>query len=390
MPDKQALEYEQVVYVPVSSLVHDPENPRLPPKFKGKLHDEADIIDWLIRDAKLLELIGAISQVGYFPGEPLLVTPCEPGKIEGPYFVVEGNRRFTAVLLLLFPDKAPIYKELIERLSQDARNKDKLQSLPVLIYEERREILDYLGYRHITGVKDWGTFEKAEYLTQLSLTSPYKEMVVGPQHSALARTIGSRADYVALLLTARALFQQAQHDNLLVDLDVDRLQSDFSLLTTALTYENIAKYISLDPRDVSLNGLSNNEFKQLLDWLYKPTEPLEPDKPGKRPTKSVVGESRNIKKLSRIVDNQRATTYLIETKDLDGAEQKAFFKRPADGFNAQLNNINNSIKSALEMLAEVTDDLNDEHAHNAKDIEDKSTELYTSVRKIVRALKDKE
>lgn len=336
------VKYEQVVQLPVSSLLHDPENPRLPPKFRAKKNEEAEVIDWMLHDASLLELIGAIAQVGYFPGEPLLVTPCDPASIGGPYYVVEGNRRFTAVELLLNPEKATIYKELIAKLSAEARQKEKLNFLPVIIYKQRREILDYLGYRHVTGIKEWGTFEKAEYLSQLSMATPYKDMLVDDQHKALARAIGSRADYVARLLTARALFQQAERDNLLGPLDLERLQSQFSLLTTALSYQNIASFVNLDPQDISLDGLSTPEFSQLLRWLYQPK--------GEATSKSVIGESRNLKKLSRVVNNPRAVAHLKQTDDLEGADQRSNTTDPTDSFRAQLGQIDTGLRVALEMV----------------------------------------
>lgn len=38
---------------------------------------------------------------------------------------------------------------------------------PCIIYDNEADIIDYLGYRHITGVKDWGALEKARYLDRL-------------------------------------------------------------------------------------------------------------------------------------------------------------------------------------------------------------------------------
>ena len=337
--------FEQVVQLPVGSLLHDPQNPRLPPKFRDKIMGDADVIDWMLHDASLLELMGAIAQVGYFPGEPLLVTPCDPEALGGPYYVVEGNRRLTAVQLLLNPEKAPIYKELIATLSGDAKQKEKLHSLPVIIYRQRREILDYLGYRHITGIKEWGAFEKAEYLSQLSMAAPYRDMPVDERHKALARAIGSRADYVAQLLTARALFQQAERENLLVPLDLERLQSQFSLLTTALFYKNIAAFVNLDPQDISLDGLNTPQFSQLLRWLYLPKDPVT--------SKSVIGESRNLKKLSRVVTNAKAVAYLAQNGDLEGAYQRSSATNPADSFRVQLGQIDSGLIVALEMVVDI-------------------------------------
>ena len=63
----------------------------------------------------------------------------------------------------------------------------KPTQLPVLKFKERNEILDYLGYRHITGIKQWSSLAKAKYLKELRERKPdmsFKE---------LAKSIGSRA-----------------------------------------------------------------------------------------------------------------------------------------------------------------------------------------------------
>ncbi|TFZ62976.1 hypothetical protein E4631_23910 [Hymenobacter sp. UV11] len=345
MADEQATTtYKQVIPMDVSRLMHDPENPRLPPKIRSKGIQEEGIIDWMLHDESLLELIGAIAQVGYFPGEPLLVTPVDVTDPNTSFIIVEGNRRFTAVELILHPEKATIYKELIKEISDNARDKEALNELPVLVYPKRREILDYLGYRHVTGIKEWGAFEKAEYLYQLSKSTPYDTMSTEEQQKALARAIGSKADYVARLLTARALFELAESKDWLGALSMDRLQTQFSLLTTALSYSNIAEYVKLNPRDITLDGLGSDEFIQLLRWLYQPVD--EPT------SKSIIGESRNIKLLNKIVPSARAVAHLIKTGDLQGSAQQADIKNPIDGFRNHIANADINLRSAIDIAAE--------------------------------------
>ena len=145
--------------IPVESLHFDPQNPRLPSSVDG--NNDMDVIEWMLRDATLIELMGAIGEVGFFPGEPLLVTHDNSGR---PYhfIVVEGNRRLAAVKLLNNPKLAPIRQSVVKSVAENARHKPSV--LPVIVYSERSEILVYLGYRHVTGIKAWSPLAKARCL----------------------------------------------------------------------------------------------------------------------------------------------------------------------------------------------------------------------------------
>lgn len=342
--ESPSFQYRTFGFQPVSLLLHDPENPRLPAKIKIKSGDDSDVIQWMLKEANVLELMGAIAQVGFFPGEPLLVVPCDSLKPEGPYYVVEGNRRLTAVQLLLDPNKAKIYKEIVQEISSSAVNKDRLNELPVIIYPQRSEILDYLGYRHVTGIKEWGPPEKVEYLKQLSTAPPYSEMSTSEKHQALARAIGSTSEYVARLLTARELLRVANERSLLNEEDLGRIQDGLTILSTALYYKNIASYINIDPKDTSLDGLNVDEYSQLLSWLYSKGSNK----------KTVVGESRNLKVLNSVVTNNDAITYLKKTGDLAAANQIAEFENPADNLRSQMHRISDGMELALDMVTKIS------------------------------------
>ena len=145
--------------IPVTNLILDSKNPRLPKSMSNK--SEKEIINFLLSDASLIELMLAISKNDFFEGEQLLVVPDEGDK----YLVVEGNRRLSAVKLLHNPELGEVYKSKIEQVIREAEHKPT--DLPCLIFEDKDEILKYLGYRHITGIKSWKLLEKARYLAKL-------------------------------------------------------------------------------------------------------------------------------------------------------------------------------------------------------------------------------
>src|SRR5882762_9376812 len=100
---------KSIQYEKVDNLLFDPDNPRFPSTLNGE--DEDEVLDWMLKDATIVELMGSIGEQGYFPGEPLLVVPAKKG---GKYYVVEGNRRLSAVKLLLKPNLAPTKKKSVQ------------------------------------------------------------------------------------------------------------------------------------------------------------------------------------------------------------------------------------------------------------------------------------
>jgi len=152
---------KSVTSIPVSKLHFDPNNPRLPSSVDGK--DENNVLEWMLKEATLIELMGSIGETGYSMGEPLLVVPKQDDNTH--YYVVEGNRRLAAVKLLSNPETAPIRKVQVKEAAESTKHKPL--ELPAIVYPQRADITYYLGYRHITGVKPWDPLAKAKYAADL-------------------------------------------------------------------------------------------------------------------------------------------------------------------------------------------------------------------------------
>ena len=178
---------------PVSDLRFDPGNPRIPTDVDPT--DEQAVLDWMLQDAGLVELMGSIAVNGFFPAEPLLITPAETGS---GYWVLEGNRRLAAVKLLLEPDRAPRRKAAVAVAAAEISDRDALMRLPCVAFGTRREVLDYLGYRHITGIKSGSRRPRPDICVNF-ITST-SSAVVSDVYRKIARIIGSRSDYVMRLL----------------------------------------------------------------------------------------------------------------------------------------------------------------------------------------------
>ena len=61
------------VTIGLGELKLDPQNPRIPKSLRDSNPSEVDLINYMLLDASLIELMLAIGQNGYFPGEQLLV-----------------------------------------------------------------------------------------------------------------------------------------------------------------------------------------------------------------------------------------------------------------------------------------------------------------------------
>jgi hypothetical protein len=194
-----------VEIIPTDKLDFDPDNPifyRL-----NNAYNVQTVIEEMLDAENVQDLMLSIGQKGYFLGEPLLVVKSK--EFDGRYIVVEGNRRLAAVKLLNGEIAPPSRrKNSIGEIKSDAVVTPP-KELPCLSYDDRRDVLRYLGYRHITGIKPWDSLSKAKYLAQLRRDF-YPDLPQQQQMRSLAKEIGSRSDYVAQLLTALALYIKAE------------------------------------------------------------------------------------------------------------------------------------------------------------------------------------
>ncbi len=329
-----ANDVESIFLVPVSNLQFDPKNPRLPSTIDG--HNEQEVIDWMLKDATIIELMGSIGEKNYFYGEPLLVSPIA-GKKDF-YEVVEGNRRLTAAKLLLNPSLATIRRSAVQAVSEMAKYRPS--DLPVISYAHRNDIINYLGYRHITGIKEWGSLAKAKYLKQLLETVKDESREV--QYKTLAKIIGSRADYVARLLTGLAVYEQISENDFFDIKGLDEDSVNFSVLTTALNYSNIASFLGLESgRDSTIESLDNRRLKDLASWLFAKNAE----------GKTRIGESRNLRQLSAVVVNEQA----LKSFDSGASLSTAYIltDAPADIFRITLSEAREKLQTAQSYIHRV-------------------------------------
>jgi hypothetical protein len=285
--------------LPIVRLHFDGSNPRFPQKIaQGPVED---LLQRFVRDERLLEIIESIGNHGFFPGEPLLVVP------EGvdSYRVVEGNRRLAALKLLTRELEPPDGRTSIEDAVEAAEYRSK--KVPCLVFDDENEILRYLGFRHITGIKAWSALQKARYAARMF--QKYRKLPTDEGLRRLARETGSRRDTVGQMLTALELYDRAEKMNFF-GLPIVPDQIEFSLLGTALSYTNLTDFLGLDSRtDLGVKGLDEDSLKSLFDWLFVTNGRSKP----------IVTESRNLRKLAAVVKSPTAIKELRLSGNLEQA-----------------------------------------------------------------------
>src|SRR6266851_6194341 len=140
----------------IDQLELDPQNPRLPSGSISPSQDE--LIAVLAKDYSLGELARSFLDNGYFQEEPLVVVP------HGSLFrVVEGNRRLATLKILSDPRLVDLLRLGPEWRGLAGEWAGRAIAIPVLVYSDREDIIPFLGFRHISGVKQWRPREKAKF-----------------------------------------------------------------------------------------------------------------------------------------------------------------------------------------------------------------------------------
>ncbi len=324
MPDRVKLE------IKLNYLEFDENNPRLPRRLQG-IKDEGNVIDYMVRYGNIIELMLSIAETGYSEAEPLLVVENAGGK----YAVIEGNRRLAALKVLNTPVLAKVRLQSIRDVISNANYIP--DSIPCILYKCREDVLDYLGYRHITGVKEWGALEKARYLDQLYQIHIH-DTPSDQIYRKLAKIIGSRSDYVFKLHTALKLYDKA-NDKAYYGADIKEEDIKFSWLTTALGYRGISEFIGLtDYNDHAIDSLKETCFEKLFTWMFFPG-------------KAVVGEVREISKLAKVIEYPEAVRHLEKGSTLD--EALLYTSAPSEAFMGMLTAAKQQLKQAKDAIEQL-------------------------------------
>lgn len=283
-----------IVDEPIRDLYLDPQNPRLGRSVIAKNLNQDQILEQMA-NWELEELIVSFDENGYWPQEALIVTN---ERLDGDerLVVVEGNRRLAALKLITGNHNAKISKRL-ENVLSDIQNKElyNLAQVPCIHVDNRSDVKEFLGFRHVSGIKQWEPAEKAAYIA--SLVDNH-----GFTYEQVMRKIGSKTENVRRnYISYKVLGQMKEED----EIYSDAVEDKFSVLYLSLRTRGVQQYLDIDINAdpaVAARPVPESHRQNLIEfakYLFG-TETSDP----------LVPESRDVDAFGKILESDEALRYL--------------------------------------------------------------------------------
>lgn len=162
--------------IPVSDLLIDVENPRLPQPNVGQREAQREFAR--LQQDKLLVLALDIVKHGLNLADLPIVRPFD----ERRYVVLEGNRRLVAIKALENPDSmvgafTPVVLNAMRKLSIEYQQ-DPIESINCLVVREKLDAEHWIDLRHSgqmkgAGIIPWGADEAARFRSRKSIVPPH-------------------------------------------------------------------------------------------------------------------------------------------------------------------------------------------------------------------------
>lgn len=245
--------------IELDKLLLDARNPRLSELGISGNASQFDILKALWEKMAVEEVAMSIAYSGYFNHEPLFVEPAANGS----YVVIEGNRRFAAVKLLVDPALRQKVKatKLPPITKEDAA---ALGELPVIV-TTRKESWRYLGFKHVNGPATWGSYAKAQYIAHVH--NDYRIPL-----EDIALQIGDYNSTVVRMYRGLMIVEQAEEAKVFKRSDIAKNKFHFNYIYTGMDYPGIVSFLGLrskgstERKPVPTGKLKN--LGELMVWLY--------------------------------------------------------------------------------------------------------------------------
>jgi hypothetical protein len=289
----------------VEDLLLDAENPRIAPSASPRSQQE--LVELLATDYSLLEIGRSIADNGFFEEEPLAAV--SQGSSDPPYTVIEGNRRLASLKLLaddaLRRTLAPrLRAEMAEWRALAASMTTPVLDVPVVMYQQREQLLTFMGFRHITGVQPWDPLAKARFVN--SLIEDY-----GMDFRTAALRIGSKPAHVKRSYLGYRTYLQAGA----AGIDTSSVENAYGVFTRAMYSAPLKAHVGITS---TREGTENpaklkqpvpakmmSELGELVSWVA-----------GTQTQPAVINDSRQITELGNVVASPDALGLLRATRDL--------------------------------------------------------------------------
>ncbi|MGV2292093.1 ParB/Srx family N-terminal domain-containing protein [Trinickia sp. YCB016] len=321
----------------------DRDNPRLMTGDEHSTVDDVAIVSAYREIAALDELVASIYTNKYLDLEPLIVI----GPDNGPFTVLEGNRRLAAIKVLQD-------RQLAQKAKVSVPQKipaDVLKSLEAVTCYRVAKATDaeaFIGFKHINGPHRWDAYAKAQFVA----TWYRRERSSGLTIDRIAFQTGDTNNTIRDYIGAIFVLEQAQKRKLF---DISNRSNNgrfaFSHLYTALGRKEYLEFLGLEsgwnaaPSDTPIKKDYLDNLEETLLYLYG----------SKTDDKKSLIESQNpdLRKLGMCLVNSRALTKLrngatltVSYAEIDGAGQ----------FNEALVLAESKLDTAMRLIAKYDHD----------------------------------
>ena len=291
----------ELKYAALDDLYLDAKNPRLGRQYTNADLSQKDVLD-LMSDWKLDELAVSYLESGFWTHEALLVVK-ETLYGHPRLVVVEGNRRLAALKYLhaaRHGGEVPrTWKNLVQNTLFSEKDFKKLfNEIPYILVDSRGEIAEFLGFRHVTGIKQWNPEEKAQYIARL--------IDSGMSYEGVMRKIGSTIPTVRAHYISYQLLLQMET---LPDFLPEYAEGRFSVMYLTLRKQGIQQYLQIDimaDPETAKKPIPEEHKKNLANfalWLF-----------GNDEQPPLFEDSRQAENFNTILKSPEAVRYLEDSK----------------------------------------------------------------------------
>jgi len=253
------------------------------------------------------ELRDTIKTIGFLPMDKIVVREWKSNKSneEEKYIVVEGNRRITALKWLI-----DLHESGKETFSEEQIN--NFTKLEVLILDQDKApdsaIWILPGLRHVSGIKEWGPYQKAKAVYVL------RESGASPQDSAQSLGLSTRA--ANQLWRSYLALEQMKNDEEFGEYAEPKLYSFFEEIFKKPEVKQWLKW-----EDNERKFLNFNNLKEIYSWIIG-----EPDEQGNL-QEPKLPEAKSIRDLGKIINDEQALNVL---RDPNGNLTRALVRYEID------------------------------------------------------------
>lgn len=296
-------EDRKVEYKDLKDLEFDSENPRFG-RTAGKQRSQTEILDYIVSDFGVDDVLSSIAVNSYFVAEPLI---CREKTGSAKLTVVEGNRRLAACLILAGDPRAKNQQRKQEQYKQIQIENGRVgfSKVPVIrfkLHEKEKDLLSYLGVRHIAASQGWDSYAKAAWIARVveKHAMSLKE---------IAEMTGDKHNTVRRLLEGYYFINQLIEEGKFVPETSIRKgrgsnkEFPFSWIYTLFGYPNARRFVDLsdEPKSKPIPTSKLEDAKLIVTAMFG-------DQQAGR--SGAITDSRQIGNLASILDDQEKIALL--------------------------------------------------------------------------------